>query len=237
MQRSLIDVYSFKPLAVNALTQAFGDRLKCVGLQGSYLRGEATPDSDIDLLIILDDVNIDDLDLLRTTLRSIPDGNRAVGFTCGRQQMASWPLYELFQFAKGTEVWHGNLENQLPRLEPRDTVQGAHISVSSLYHLTNHTFLSRPDDVPSHCLPGLHLLYKNLFFSLQLVEYLRSGRFVPTKQELLDTVVRDGRPDEATMMRLSLADEAITRLIEEQGIRKPYEWLLDWSRTHMMLFR
>lgn len=107
MQRSLIDVYSFKPLAVNALTQAFGDQPKCVGLQGSYLRGEATPDSDIDLLIILDDVNIDDLELLRSTLRSIPDGDRTVGFACGRQQMVSWPLYELFQFAKGTKSGTG----------------------------------------------------------------------------------------------------------------------------------
>ena len=36
------------------LTEAFGSRLIYVGLQGSYLRGEAGPDSDIDAMVVLD---------------------------------------------------------------------------------------------------------------------------------------------------------------------------------------
>ena len=36
------------------MRQAFGDRLAFVGLQGSRARGEATPKSDIDVVVVLD---------------------------------------------------------------------------------------------------------------------------------------------------------------------------------------
>ncbi len=45
-----------------ALQEAFGERLLFAGVQGSYLRGEARPDSDIDLLVVLDHVDLTDLD-------------------------------------------------------------------------------------------------------------------------------------------------------------------------------
>jgi len=38
-----------------ALSKAYGDRLKSVILYGSEARGEATEDSDIDVLVILED--------------------------------------------------------------------------------------------------------------------------------------------------------------------------------------
>ena len=37
-----------------AVRAAFGERVYCIGLQGSYVRGEAGPDSDIDVVVILD---------------------------------------------------------------------------------------------------------------------------------------------------------------------------------------
>lgn len=80
----MIDPKTWKPAAMAALKAAFGERLLCLGLQGSYLRGEATADSDIDLLVVLDQVTIDDLDAFHAAMRSLPDGERAVGFTCGR---------------------------------------------------------------------------------------------------------------------------------------------------------
>ena len=36
------------------LKEAFQDRLLYVGLQGSYLRGEATGHSDIDVMVVID---------------------------------------------------------------------------------------------------------------------------------------------------------------------------------------
>lgn len=105
----MINLKTWKPAAMAALREAFGERLLCLGLQGSYLRGEATADSDIDLLVVLDQVMFDDLDAFHAAMRSLPDGERAVGFTCGRAELAAWPAYELYQFEHGTEVWLGDL--------------------------------------------------------------------------------------------------------------------------------
>lgn len=97
----MIDLKTWKPAVMTTLKAAFGERLLCLGLQGSYLRGEATADSDIDLLVVLDQVTIDDLDAFHAAMRSLPDGERAVGFTCGRAELAAWPAYELYQFEHG----------------------------------------------------------------------------------------------------------------------------------------
>lgn len=46
---------------LNKLQVLFGSRLRFVGLQGSYGRGEATDGSDIDVVVILDIVAPEDL--------------------------------------------------------------------------------------------------------------------------------------------------------------------------------
>ena len=40
--------------------ESFGDRLFYVGLQGSYLRGDATENSDIDVMIVLDGFSVEE---------------------------------------------------------------------------------------------------------------------------------------------------------------------------------
>ncbi len=47
------------------LRSSFGTRLLYVGLQGSYLRGEAHDGSDLDLMVVIDGFGKDDLDLYR----------------------------------------------------------------------------------------------------------------------------------------------------------------------------
>ena len=46
----MIDVQIYMSELTTYLEAAFGERLLYVGLQGSYLRGEATEESDIDAL-------------------------------------------------------------------------------------------------------------------------------------------------------------------------------------------
>lgn len=87
----MIDLDEWRPLAMAALRETFGERLLCVGLQGSYLRGEARPDSDIDLLVVLDHVELTDLDRFHEAMRAVPEGGKAVGFTCGRDELAAGP--------------------------------------------------------------------------------------------------------------------------------------------------
>ena len=46
-------------LVLQTLIAAFGERLKAVVLFGSYARGEARPDSDHDLLVVIDNLPVD----------------------------------------------------------------------------------------------------------------------------------------------------------------------------------
>ena len=49
-----MDMQNWMEVYIRAVRAAFGDRVRYVGLQGSRGRGEAGPDSDIDVVCILD---------------------------------------------------------------------------------------------------------------------------------------------------------------------------------------
>jgi predicted nucleotidyltransferase len=54
----VMDIDVWKDLFVRSLQERFGDRVWFVGLQGSYGRGEATEKSDIDMVVILDELSV-----------------------------------------------------------------------------------------------------------------------------------------------------------------------------------
>lgn len=62
---------------------AFGDRLLYVGLQGSYLRNEATQDSDIDIMVIINSLSVHDLDLYKEIISQMECYEKSCGFICG----------------------------------------------------------------------------------------------------------------------------------------------------------
>lgn len=65
---------------VNQFTQevekVFTDRVRFIGLQGSYSRGEATQTSDIDVVVILDALEVSDLKTYRDMLNTLPNRGR-----------------------------------------------------------------------------------------------------------------------------------------------------------------
>ena len=66
------DVYI--PSLIELLRVAYQERLLYVGLQGSYLRDEATNHSDIDIMVVISDIGVDDLAEYRKAI-SLGDGN------------------------------------------------------------------------------------------------------------------------------------------------------------------
>ena len=67
-----------------ALKRNFADRLIYVGLQGSYLRGEATENSDIDIVVIIDKLSAKDLLLYKKIISEMDGMERSCGFICGK---------------------------------------------------------------------------------------------------------------------------------------------------------
>lgn len=173
----MIDIDNWITDLTIKLKTAFEDRLLFVGLQGSYGRGEATEDSDIDAVVILDQLTIEDLKQYKTILLTMPENDKACGFISGKQEIQNWPKHELFQFANDTRSIHGSLVGLLPSIERQDMIDSVKIAVSGLYHIACHSYLHGEPQV-------LKELYKGAFFILQAIYYLRSDTYIGSKKEL-----------------------------------------------------
>lgn len=237
----MIDIETWMPRATEALKEEFGDRLLCVGLQGSRLRGEARPDSDIDILIIVDELGVYDLDRMRAAIRPLPESERAAGFTCGRRELAAWPKYELFQFLRVTRCWHGDLASLLPALDASDIRYGAQVEVANLYHMTAHSYLTVGCRKRAETTATLQALCKASFFALQMVTYLRCGEFAATKRDLLallrsraDTDAEDSATGIA-LLRYSM-DPSPLSACDAASAREVYGRLLDWCAARLREF-
>lgn len=221
----MIDVGSWMNEATTRLQERFGSRLLFVGLQGSYRRGEAKEDSDIDILTILDTLDVADLVAYREVLRSLPEGEKACGFTCGREELLAWPPFELFQFVQDTDAWHGDLSSLLPPITRLDTVTGAKAAVSGLHHYTAYLYVSGDETTRVDDLKGV---YKGFFFAMQIVQYLRNRLYARTKKELLSML----SGDEAELLRCSME----TAYYEERKTQNPdalFQNMLAWTGSVM----
>ncbi len=67
-EAAIIEIDAYLHKLINELKIAFGTRLIYVGLQGSYGRNEASESSDIDIVVILDELQIADMDVYRQIL-------------------------------------------------------------------------------------------------------------------------------------------------------------------------
>ena len=65
---------------LQVLDKTFGERVTFVGLQGSYARGEATETSDIDLVVILDELSVDDIATYYSVLGTLSHRELICGF-------------------------------------------------------------------------------------------------------------------------------------------------------------
>ena len=67
----MIDIEDYLQKLIGACKNSFRERLLYVGLQGSYMREEATDESDIDVMILLEDFSVADMDAYRRFLKKI----------------------------------------------------------------------------------------------------------------------------------------------------------------------
>lgn len=169
-------------LLLARLKEVFSDRLLFAGLQGSYQRGEATEESDIDVVVVLDKLTADDLRIYRGLVADLQEGEKVCGFISGRAELRNWPKFELFQFVADTRPYWGELTGLTPEIGRADIAEGLRIWASSLYHGAAHTFLFGRGAAAAEAVGGF---YKQSFFMLQTAYYLREGRYVRTKKELL----------------------------------------------------
>ena len=107
-----IDTYIYIDELIGLLKQNFSSRLLYVGLQGSYLRGEADENSDIDIVVILDRLSIQDMDTYRNIISE--SGDKSCGFICGEPDIKNWNPCEICQLIHTTKDYYGRLSELVP---------------------------------------------------------------------------------------------------------------------------
>lgn len=222
----MFDINTWLNIVIKKLQNEFEQRLLFVGLQGSYNRGEATQNSDIDLVVILDNLRFEDLKRYHSIIDSMPDKDKSCGFISGREELQNWSKSDLFQFFYDTKSLIGNLQDliQAPTIE--DVKQAIKISSENLYHTSVHSFIhsnNRTEDLKN--------LYKGVFFILQAKYFIETKKYIPTKNELselLNGIDRDIL--NICINRNNINEKAA---IELENL---YKMLIQWSSDNIKMF-
>lgn len=204
------------------LKKALGDRLLYLGLQGSYLRGEATESSDLDIMAVIRDITIQDLAEYRAAIQSLEGYELSCGFICGEREMRHWNPLEICHLLHTTRDYYGELKALVPQYSEYDIRSFVKMSLGNLYHEICHRFIHRSaernrEDLPFTC--------KGVFFILQNLHYLESGVFIATKQEMLAAL--EGRDRDVMIMALSLGKN------EEYNFDEAFSLLFSWCQEAM----
>jgi predicted nucleotidyltransferase len=196
----MIDIQIYMSELIDQLKNAFDGRLLYVGLQGSYMRGEATEESDMDAMVVLENMTVRDLDVYRSIIMSLGDYEKSCGFICGRAELAGWNPLEICHVLHTTKDCYGTLSNLVPSYDKADIQNYIKVSVGNLYHEICHRYIHADADANRRKLP---FTYKGVFFILQNVYYLKTGVFAMTKKELLTMLLGEDRAVMETAMQLS----------------------------------
>ena len=165
-------------------------RLLFFGLQGSWRRGEATPESDVDLVVVLDRLLPGDPARYRELAAAAPFGREACGFLCGRSELEAWPRYDLLQLYQDTFALFGSLDALTGPFTAADAREAARTGAANLYHAALHSYLYDPAHAKAAALP---VLLKSMFFVLRSAQFARSGRCAPSKAALLSELAGEER--------------------------------------------
>lgn len=198
------------------LKNEFGSRIWFAGLQGSYARGEADENSDIDMVVILDKLSADDIESYNRLLDSLPERKYMCGFLSGKAELLNWNAADLFQFYYDTKPMIGSLDELLLLIDDESINYAIHTGACTIYHTCVHNMLYEKD------LDILKGLYKSAVFVLQAVHFQQTGRYASNKKDLLKM------PD--TENRLILSTFLEIKQGREMDFQKMSENLFNWSK-------
>lgn len=183
-----IEEYIQKLIA--ALKNNFDKRLLYVGLQGSYLRNEATENSDVDIMAVIDELSVEDLKTYQKTLVSIGNFEKSCGFICGKTDLKNWNPLEICHLLNATKDYYGELKNLVPACTFEDEKNYVKLSLNNLYHEICHRYIHADREKNVSKLPAT---FKTAFFIIQHLHYLSAGEFVQTKKKLLECAQDDDK--------------------------------------------
>ena len=214
----MIDITIWMQNFLQTLNKTFANRVWFVGLQGSYGRGEATETSDIDVVVVLDELSAADIQTYNTMLNSLPHRELICGFLSGKEEIMNWEPSDLFQFCYDTTPIKGSLDEVLSVVDESAVKRAIKIGVCNIYHGCVHNMLcDKSEDV-------LKGLYKSASFVVQAIVFLQTGNYIKHQAELLTVA----NPDEQAIINtfLNLKNGGAVDFISMSNIL--FAWAKHW---------
>ena len=210
----MIDIKNWITEFTNKVEQTFSDRVWFIGLQGSYGREEATDTSDIDVVVILDELRMNDLKTYRDMLDTLQNRQMICGFISGKDELLNWEASDLFQFYYDTTPIKGTLDCLLEKIDKHAVMRAIKIGACNIYHACVHNFVhEKSEDI-------LRSLYKSAAFVLQAVWFYETGKYIKSKAELQNAI----NPPSAVLTNAQELKNGASVKFEEMS-----ELLLNWA--------
>ncbi len=178
----MVDITAWMKNFLQTLNETFGNRVWFVGLQGSYGRGEACDTSDIDVVVILDDLSASDIQDYNTMLDALPHRELICGFLSGKNELLNWEPSDLFQFYYDTTPIKGSIDELLMAIDEAAVGRAIKIGACNIYHGCVHNMLHEKSN------EILRELYKSASFVIQAIVFWQTGKYIKYQKELLSVV-------------------------------------------------
>ncbi len=178
----VIDISLWLDEYIKVLNEKFSGRVWFAGLQGSYSRGEATEKSDIDVVVILDELKISDIKTYNDMLDTLPHRKLACGFLSGKNEILSWEPSDLLSLYYDTKPVIGSLDDLKSLIDQSAVDRAIKIGAGNIYHGCVHNMLyEKSSDI-------LRGLYKSASFVVQAICLNQTGEYIRRQKDLLKVV-------------------------------------------------
>ena len=215
----MIDITAWMHNFLQALNETFENRVWFVGLQGSYGRGEATETSDIDIVVILDELSAMDIQTYNDMLDTLSHRELICGFLSGKKEIMNWEPSDLFQFCNDTTPIKGSLEEVMAVIDKSAVNRAIKIGACNIYHGCVHNMLhEKSEDI-------LRGLYKSASFVVQAIVFKQTGNFIKHQKELLQVAASDERSIVETFLNLKKDGMVDFNLMSETLFAWSKKWI------------
>ena len=213
----MIDITAWISNFSEKLNTAFADRVWFVGLQGSYGRGEATETSDVDIVVILDELSAKDIKTYNDMLAPLPHRDLICGFLSGKSEILNWEPSDLFQFCNDTTPIKGSLDEVFAMVDENAVNRAIKIGACNIFHGCVHNMLHEKSD------DTLKTLYKSASFVIQAIAFKKTGKYISSKSNLLPLLSEN---DQNILKNLEILKHG-----DVIDFKKMSETLFEWSKN------
>ncbi len=220
----MIDITAWINDFLQKLNDNFGDRVWFAGLQGSYGRGEATETSDIDVVVILDELSYSDIQLYHAMLDTLSHRELICGFLSGKDEITNWEPSDLFQFYYDTTPIQGSLDEVLAVLDESAVNRAIKIGACNIFHgCVHNTLYEKSEDI-------LRGLYKSASFVVQAIAFKQTGNYIRHQKDLRTVVSDDEQVIVDTFLNLKNGGMVDFSLMSEALIVWSKKWIAESNR-------